>query len=176
MKEGPQVDPTNETVTPRAITVDPGDGQAVWFLDSRMTIKATAKSTRGAYGLIEVVVPPGFSPPLHVHHREDESFYVLHGHPTVRCGDETRTATAGSYVFLPRDVPHSFVVEGDTPVRMLNITAPGGGEGFFVEAGRPAEGDGLPPAAPIDVARLRRAGEMFGSEVIGPPLVPASDS
>jgi hypothetical protein len=47
-------------------------------------------------------------------------------------------------VFLPRDVPHSFVVEGDTPVRMLNITSPGGGEHFFADAGRPAESDGLP--------------------------------
>ncbi len=81
--------------------------------------------------------------------------------------------TAGSYVFLPRDVPHGFVVEGEAPVRMLNITTPGGGEGFFVAGGRPAEAAGLPPAAPVDVDRLRRAGEHFGSEVLGPPLRPA---
>ena len=113
------------------------------------------------------------SPPLHVHHREDEAFYVPDSRLTVRCGQETFAVTAGSYVFLPRDVPHGFVVEGAAPVRMLNITTPGGGEGCFVAGGRPAEAAGLPPAAPVDVDRLRRAGEHFGSEVLGPPLRPA---
>jgi hypothetical protein len=57
---------------------------------------------------------------------------------------------------------------------MLNNSAPGGGEGFFVEAGRPAEGEGLPPASPVDVARLQAAGERYGSEVVGPPLQPSA--
>jgi quercetin dioxygenase-like cupin family protein len=157
----------------RAVVVEPGGGTAIWFLASRMTIKATTDTTHGAYGLTEVTVPPGFSPPLHVHHREDESFYVLDGRLTLRCGDEAYSAAAGSYVLLPRDVPHSFVVEGDTPVRMLNLMTPGGGEGFFVEAGRPARDDGLPPAAPVDIPNLRRAGEMYGADVVGPPLTPA---
>jgi quercetin dioxygenase-like cupin family protein len=156
----------------QAVALDPGAGEAIWFLQSRMTIKATAESTKGAYGLLEVVIPPGYSPPLHVHHREDESFYVLEGRLTLRCGDVTYSAAASSYIFLPGDVPHGFVVEGDTPVRMLNLLSPGGGEGFFVEAGRPADGEGLPPADPIDIARLRRAGSMYGAEIVGPPLTP----
>jgi quercetin dioxygenase-like cupin family protein len=158
----------------KARVLGPGAGDAIWFLDGRMTMKATAATTNGGYGLIEVEVPAGFSPPLHVHHREDESFYVLDGELTVRCGDDTYRAPAGSYVYLPRDVPHSFVVESDRSVRMLNITVPGGGEGFFVEAGRPAERAGLPPAASVDVARLRQAGQLYGSEVIGPPLSPTA--
>jgi quercetin dioxygenase-like cupin family protein len=154
--------------------VDPGDGDALWFLATRMTLKASAATTGGLYGLLEVEVPAGFSPPRHIHHREDEAFYVLDGQVTFQCGDQRISATAGSYVFLPRHVPHSFVVEGEGPARMLNITTPGGGEGFFVEAGRPAEGPGLPPVGPPDVEALRAASDHFGSEIVGPPLAPAS--
>jgi quercetin dioxygenase-like cupin family protein len=163
---------TIDTPDASAIAIGPGEGEAVWFLRSRMLIKATAEMTNGAYGLIEVTIPPGFSPPQHIHHREDESFYVLDGGLTVQCGEQTISASAGSYVFLPRDVPHSFVVEGDTPVRMLNITSPGGGEHFFAAAGRPAESEGLPPLGPPDIDRLRAASQQYGSELVGPPLAP----
>jgi quercetin dioxygenase-like cupin family protein len=150
--------------------VRPGDGEAIWFLNGRMTVKMTGEQSQGAFGLTEAVVPPGFSPPVHVHQREDVSFYVVAGELSVRCGDETHRAPAGSLVFLPRGVPHGFVVSSDTPVRMLNLMTPGGGEGFFVAAGRRAEGDGLPTPAPVDVEQLRRAGEQYGALVVGPPL------
>jgi mannose-6-phosphate isomerase-like protein (cupin superfamily) len=155
-----------------AVVVGPGEGEAIWFLNSRMTVKATGETTRGAYGLIESVIPPGFSPPMHIHHRDDESYFVLDGRLTVRCGDDTYSATAGSYVFLPRDVPHTFVVEGDKPARWLTLTTPGGGEGFFVDASRPAESDGFPVPAPIDIELLRRVSTTYGNEIVGPPLSP----
>ena len=151
----------------------PGEGDAIWFLRNRMTIKATADTTGGAFGLLESYIAPGFSPPLHVHHREDEAFWVLEGELTMRCGDRTFRAVAGSFIFLPRDVPHTFVVEGDTPARMLTLLTPGGGEGVFVAGGRPAEGDGLPPAAPPDIERLKRVALQYGSEIVGPPMAPA---
>jgi len=157
----------------RAVVLQPGDGQAIWFLDGRLTIKASGESTGGGFSLTEVTIPPRFGPPMHVHHREDESFYILEGELTVKCGDETFSATAGTFVTLPRDVPHGFVVESNTPVRMLNLMTPGGGEGFFVEAGRPALADGLPPAGPPDIERLKRAGVKYKSDLVGPPLAPA---
>src|SRR6476469_4455945 len=98
--------------------LEPGEGPAIWFLRNRMSVKATAGSTGGAFGLVESLVAPGFSPPLHVHHREDETFYVLEGELTMKCGDRTFRAAAGAFVFLPREVPHTFVVEGDQPARM----------------------------------------------------------
>jgi mannose-6-phosphate isomerase-like protein (cupin superfamily) len=150
--------------------LDAGEGEAVWFLSNRVTVKATAASTGGAYGLIEALLPPGFSPPLHVHHREDESFWVLEGRFTVVCDGRTIAAGPGSYVFVPRDAPHTFVVEGDAPGRLLTLLTPGGSEAFFVAAGRPAAGDGLPPAGPIDLAALARVAPQFGLEIIGPPL------
>jgi len=154
----------------QACFLAPDEGRAVWFLRNHMTIKATAASTGGAFGLVESLIAPGFSPPLHVHHREDESFWVLEGEVSMRCGDRTFRASAGSFVFLPRDVPHTFVVEGDRPVRMLTLLTPGGGEGVFIDGGRPAEHDGLPPAVPPDIDALRRVSERYGAEIVGPPM------
>src|ERR671929_168065 len=79
---------------------------------------------------------------LHIHHREDEAFWLLEGRLTVRCGDSTFTAEPGSFTLLPRGVPHTFLVEGDTPARLLSICTPGGFERYFAAAGRPAEHDG----------------------------------
>jgi|SRR5262245_57504959 len=148
----------------------PGEGEAFWFLRNRMTIKATAQTTGGAFGLVESLIAPGFSPPLHVHHREDEAFWVLEGELSLRCGDRAFRAAAGSFVFLPRGVPHTFVVEGDAPARMLTLLVPGGGEGVFIEGGRPAEHDGLPPAQPPDIAALKAVSERYGAEIVGPPM------
>jgi mannose-6-phosphate isomerase-like protein (cupin superfamily) len=159
--------------TADACVFNSGEGQqTIWFLRNRMTIKATAASTNGAFGLVESLIAPGFSPPLHVHHREDESFWVLEGELTLRCGDRTFRAGPGAFVFLPRDVAHTFVVEGDQPARMLTLLTPGGGEGVFIDGGRPAEHDGLPPAAPPDIEKLKRVSLQYGAEIIGPPMTP----
>jgi quercetin dioxygenase-like cupin family protein len=156
-----------------AILRAPGEGEATWFLSNRMTIKATAEATGGAFGLVESLIAPGASPPLHVHHDEDESFYVLEGEITFRCGAQTYTGGPGTFVFLPRDVPHTFVVEGDAPARLLTLLTPGGSERFFVDGGRPPETEGLPPAGPPDIEKLRRVAANYGNEIVGPPMRPA---
>jgi len=152
--------------------VEPGEGQAIWFLRNRMVVKATAATTGGSFGLVESLIAPGFSPPLHVHHREDESFYVLEGDVTMQCGEQRFRASAGAFVFLPRGVPHTFVVEGDRPARMLTLLTPGGGEGVFIDGGRTPEHDGLPPAAPPNVAALKEVSARYGAEIVGPPIAP----
>lgn len=159
-----------KSATARAVVFGAGEGKAIWFLGNLMVLKATAESTNGAYGLLESWVPAGASPPLHIHHREDETFWVMEGSVTVRCGDETFQAGAGSYVFLPRGVPHTFRVSDEGPARMLTLLTPGGGEAFFVEGGRPAERPTLPPPAAPDLVRLEQVAHEFGSEFVGPPL------
>jgi len=157
-----------ETVAPFAWAQ--GEGPATWFLENRMTIKATGEATGGAFGLVESWIAPGASPPLHVHHREDEAWWVLEGVVRFRFGDAEMVVGPGGFVFGPRNVPHTFVVEGDTPARMLTLLTPGGGEQFFVEAGRSPEGPGLPPPGPVDVETLKRLAPRYGNEIIGPPL------
>jgi mannose-6-phosphate isomerase-like protein (cupin superfamily) len=153
-----------------AVVRRPGEGTQTWFLGYHMVVKATAETTNGAYGLVESLVPAGAAPPLHIHHREDEAFYVLEGTVTYRCRDDVFTVGAGSFVFLPRGVPHTF--RADTQVRMLTLLSPGGGEAFFVEGGRPAERPTLPPPGVPDLATLERVARQFGSEFVGPPLPP----
>ena len=152
------------------VALGPGEGSALWFLQNRMVLKATAESTGGAFALVESLIAPGAAPPMHVHYAEDEAFYVLEGELTFQCGDRTARATAGSFVFLPRGVPHGFVVESDTPVRMLTLLVPGGGERIFVEGGRPAEGPALPPTAPPDIPTLKRVAQKYGNDIVGPPM------
>ncbi len=149
------------------------EGTPLWFQGNRITIKATAAATGDAFGLIESMLAPGYSPPLHVHEREDETFYVLEGEVTIRCGDRTFRATPGACAFLPRGIPHTFVVEGDRPARMLGLMTPGGGEAFFADGGRPAGADGFPPPAPPDLEHLQRVARRFATQIVGPPLNPS---
>ncbi|WP_219413882.1 quercetin 2,3-dioxygenase [Pseudonocardia nigra] len=147
-----------------------GAGEAWWFLDTRMTVKAAGEATGGAYSLIEFAAPTGFGPPRHVHHAEDEGFYVLDGRLRVECGDDAWEVGPGGFVLLPRAVPHAFVVSSPEPVRALQLTSPGGFEGFVAEVGAPAAGPGLPVPAPPDVPRLAAAAARFGTDIVGPPL------
>jgi quercetin dioxygenase-like cupin family protein len=151
-----------------------GEGEATWFLRNRMTVKAFGEQTGGAFGLVESRIAAGASPPLHVHRREDESFFVIDGEVRFRCGEREVLAGPGSFVFLPRDLPHTFVVEGGREAHVLTWMTPGGGERFFLEGGRAPEGPGLPPPGPPDVAAMGRAAERYGSEIIGPPLSPVT--
>jgi quercetin dioxygenase-like cupin family protein len=162
---------TSDPPAPYAALAD--EGEATWFLSNRMTIKASAETTGGAYGLLESKVRAGFSPPLHVHHRDDEAFYLLEGTVRFHSAGQDIVAGPGSFVFLPRGVPHTFVVEGDDDARMLTLLSPGGGERFFTDAGRDPEGPGLPPPGPPDIARLKEVAPLYGNEIVGPPLTPA---
>ena len=151
-----------------------GEGETTWFQPNRMTVKASGGQTGGAFGLVEAHIRAGSSPPLHVHHSEDESFWVLAGNIRFRVGDEDIEAGPGSFVFLPRDVPHTFIVEGNEDAHMLTLLTPGGGEQFFVDAGRAPEGPGLPPPGPPDIPKLKEVAARYGNEIVGPPLTPVA--
>jgi mannose-6-phosphate isomerase-like protein (cupin superfamily) len=147
-----------------------GEGEAIWYVNNRATIKATAAQTGGVFGLVEMLVAPNHPIPLHIHHAEDEAFWVLEGELTVQAGSTMYTAGPGSFVFGPKGIPHTFRVDSSTPARLLVLMVPGGGEAFFIEAGRPAEGDGLPQPQPPDLVQLQKMMEKYHQEVVGPPL------
>ena len=72
------------------------EGPTVEILGGRLTFKVLSEETGGAYAIIDQVVPPGVGPPLHVHHRETEIFYVSTGTFEVQCGTEKHILGAGS--------------------------------------------------------------------------------
>ena len=149
------------------------DGDAFWFLDTRMTIKAGGEQTGGSFTLLEFAAPTGFAPPLHVHHQEDESFYLLDGELEVHCGEQSWTAGPYSFVFLPRGIPHSFVVSHG-PVRALQITTPAGFENFVEALGRRPQHAGLPEPLTPDFPRIAEVSARYGREIVGPPPSAAS--
>ena len=94
--------------------------------------------------------------------------YVLEGEVLFKCGDELFQAGLGSFVFLPRDIPHSYKNVGETVARELILTVPAGIEGYFTEGGTPALDDGIRPQPP----NLQKLGELAARhqmEVLGPP-------
>jgi quercetin dioxygenase-like cupin family protein len=157
------------TTDPTGYALPEGAGDSMWFLDTRMTVKAGAAQTNGALTVLEWAAPLGFGPPRHVHHQGDEVFYLLDGEITAECGARGWVTGPGSFVFLPRGVPHAFVVSAG-PVRGLQITSPAGFEDYLHELGRPAEHPGLPDPSQPDVARLVEAADRYGYEISGPPL------
>ncbi len=155
----------------KPFVLGPDDGEATWFLGMRMTVKATAQTTGGAFGLIEVRLATGFSPPLHIHHRGDSAFWILEGTLTVVCDGRTSRVGPGSFVYLPRGRPHTFRVD-EGPARILELVQPGGHERFYVEGGRPALDDSIPEFDPRDLERARALYPKYGLEDAGPPLPP----
>ena len=155
-------------------TTVPVDERLRWFVGSLNRVVANAADTNGAFGLMEQWAARGFSPPLHVHHREDSALQVLEGDLTVRRGDEEVVVGSGGFVFLPRDVPHSFLVTSDG-AHFLELVSPGGFEAFHVDASDPAASAVLPVPAPPDVPRLVAAIGSYGGEILGPPMVLPGD-
>lgn len=145
------------------------EAKAIWFLGTLATIKASADTTGGALTVVEFTHAPGFATPRHVHHEADEAFYILEGAMRGYCGDQPWRATAGSFVWLPRDVPHGYAVDGDEPLRSLAIVMPGGFDRFVLEAGEPAQARTLPPPAAPDVEKLDAAAAKVGITHLGPP-------
>ena len=112
------------------------EGPAVWFLNTLTVVKASAKQTGNAFSLIEMLAPVGPASPYHVHRAEDETFYVLEGQLEIISGERRVTGGPGSYMFLPRNIPHGIRVVGTSPARFLVLTTPGGFEGFVMEMGQ----------------------------------------
>ncbi len=112
-----------------------------------------SKVTGGFFSLMEGVFDPGAEVPLHIHHREDETFHVLEGTLRVRCGERTEEIGVGGTAFLPRNIPHQVGNSGKIPVRVMILITPGGFEGFFEELGRLARAGALDPAKFASIAQ-----------------------
>jgi mannose-6-phosphate isomerase-like protein (cupin superfamily) len=148
-----------------------GEGDARWWLGSLAVIKATGQQTSGRYTLVEVLDREGTDGPLHVHHREDEGFWILEGELTFQIGEQQLQAGPGSFVFGPRGVPHSYRVDRG-PARILYILSPAGFESFIYASSEPAQSLTLPPVslgAPDEgeLERLALLAEEHGAELLG---------
>ena len=160
-----------ETVTAqKAYRLVSGEGLAdVWWMTGRLTIKASGAETGDAFAQFLTDDPLGTAPPLHVHHSEDEAFYVLDGEVTVLVGDERIDLRTGDYGFAPRGIRHTWIVRSER-ARMLVTLSPAGLEEAFVSLGVPVTG-AEPPAATVlpEPHELIRLFAGYGVEILGPP-------
>ena len=159
---------TSRAQTLQPIAVGNDEGEARWWLGMLAVIKATAADTGGQMAIVEVTTPPGFAAPLHVHHREDEAFWLLEGDATFEVGDTAIEAHAGDYLFGPRGIPHRFTA-GGAGSRMLFILTPGGFEELVIAMSEPAASRTLPPPSDEEPDRERIAAiaRAYGNELLG---------
>lgn len=164
--------PAKPVVNP--IALKQGEGEALWFNGALAIVKASSETTAGRVTVIEHLAPEGSGPPVHVHHREDEWFYVIEGALTFWVGGRIIKATTGSFVYGPRDVPHTFIVTSPQ-ARSLVVTEPAGFEKFMRALGEPAAAHAIPPAnVPLPSRdRIMAAAAEFGLEILGPPGIPS---
>ena len=153
----------------RTFAVGSDEGEARWWFGGLATIKATKEQTGGQYTLVEVLNAEGEGP-LHVHHREDEGFWILEGRLSFEVGEEKIKAGPGSFVFGPKDVPHRYTVESG-PARLLYILSPAGFEEFVYATSVPAEERALPPApegppSEAEMEHLRALARQYGGELL----------
>jgi quercetin dioxygenase-like cupin family protein len=138
------------STTPTAPILGPGEGEPMSWFAATLYLKAATADI----GVVEVEITPGNEPPMHVHSREDEWFYVLDGEATFHIGESSHTAPTGSFVSLPRAIPHTFTVLSDS-ARFLMLNAPGGFERMF-------------ELAPSTIDEAMAAFERYGVQAVGP--------
>jgi quercetin dioxygenase-like cupin family protein len=163
-----QQSPQAPALEPLAVRKD--EGEARWWFGALAEIKATSADTGGQMTIVEVTEHPGAEAPLHVHRRDDEGFWVLEGDVTFEVGDTTIEASAGDYVFGPRDIPHRFRV-GDRGCRMLFILVPGGIEDVIRATSQTAPSRTLPPPpaaepTPEEIEGLKAIVKEHGYELL----------
>jgi quercetin dioxygenase-like cupin family protein len=150
--EDPMKQEMMEEKTLKPAAVRHGEGEARWWFGALAEIKATAADTGGQMTIVEVTEHPGAEAPLHVHRRDDEGFWILEGDVTFEVGDTTIEASAGDYVFGPRNIPHRFTV-GDAGCRMLFILVSGGIEDVIRATSERASSHTLPPPSEVEPTR-----------------------
>lgn len=155
----------------RQITSEAATSRAWWFLGTLAVLRNPIGAPR-APAVIELTIPPGGSPPLHVHQTLDDSFMLLEGEIVIRCGEQTLVAGPGTYVVLPSGVEHTFRVTSRAPARMLLVHADDSFLRFIETVGSPTNEHRLPPPGEfdLDIDALMRASADHGAPMIGPSL------
>jgi quercetin dioxygenase-like cupin family protein len=129
-----------------------------------LVIRLISADCDGDLGVVEMLMEAGtLGPPLHLHPTHGEGFYVLDGQLTVQVGEDIVIGGPGSWMFAPRNAPHTLANHSDDVARVLCVFAPGGFERRFERM--LAQETGGP--APTELAEAERA-----TQLLGPPMTP----
>jgi quercetin dioxygenase-like cupin family protein len=129
-----------------------------------LIFKVTGEDTGGAFDYFIVQVAPHGGPPLHVHHKQEETIHVLKGRYKVRIGDDLFLLEEGGFAYLPSKVPHAFLNLTDVGGEIIVVYTPGGGHTFYEELGPVSRGG---HASREEIAAVFTKYDMT---LLGPPL------
>ncbi len=151
------------TVNRNPILSSPSLSNSYWYIGHLLSVLITSKDTSGEFSLIHGFEIQGLEPPPHTHTREDESFYLLSGEIEYHVADSVFTAKKGDWVFLPKNVQHSFKVKTELAEVLIHLS-PGGFEEYFIEMSEPAKEMSNPPRpqGPPDVQRIVEIASKYG--------------
>jgi mannose-6-phosphate isomerase-like protein (cupin superfamily) len=144
----------------KALIIPPGAGPQHFVLGDILTVKIHGRETGGVYSQLETTCGPHVGPPLHIHHREDETFFVIEGEFEFVCAGERTTGGPGTIVRLPRGVPHRFKNLGKNIGRLLITLTPAGAEDFFAAVGA------LSPERQTDFPHIAELAARAGIEFV----------
>jgi mannose-6-phosphate isomerase-like protein (cupin superfamily) len=144
-----------------AFVLAPGEGRSIDLGAFGMTVKASRDETDGVFSLLEAEEPPGFGPPLHIHHDAAEAFYVLEGEYVMFLDDRAVSCPAGSFIFIPAGMRHGFRV-GEASSRKLNFYFPAAMIGYFDDLSAAIRAGEVEESLLDDVAR------RHSMEIVGP--------
>ncbi|MCB9282680.1 MAG: cupin domain-containing protein [Lewinellaceae bacterium] len=145
-----------------------------WFLETHVKIRNSGDQNADQISVLEHQAYHGDSPPLHIHHTEDEVFLVLEGEFRFVIGSNEHRLRAGDTILAPKGIPHAYRVESINGGKWITITTGHDFENFVKAISRPAEGDVLPErlGPPTEAFKLELAAKSaeYNIEIVGPPL------
>jgi quercetin dioxygenase-like cupin family protein len=137
--------------------------ELVPFLAGTAEIRVSRFDGGNDLSVIEIEMPAGSMPPVHVHD-EDETVCVVEGRMTFYVGGDLLDVRAGDSFVAPKGVPHTYRVESDGGARWLSVTKTGRFEAFVRAVGH------LPAGLSVRTAiAFTAAAAENGIEIVGPP-------
>jgi len=155
------MDPAGQRRVDGAFVLRPGEGRDIDLGGFSMVVKASGDETTGAFCLLQADEPPGFGPPLHIHHDAAEAFFVVSGEYRIFVGDDDWICPAGSFIYIPAGVPHGFQV-GSGQSSKLDFYTPAAMVGYFDDLSAAISTD------TADDATLGAIAARYSMEVVGP--------
>jgi len=155
-------DGTRMSIMSEAFILGPDEGRRLDMGNFEALVLATAAQTSSEFTLLQVQgEPPDFQPPLHLHRDTAEAFYVLEGEYLMYVQDRQQLCPPGTFVYVPRDTPHTFKVVSAIPGKKLVLFSPAAMLAYFEElAAAEAAGNATPEV--LNAIGARNNVEMLG--------------
>lgn len=145
-----------------------------WFLNTLVKVRISGDKSADQISVLEHQAYYGDSPPLHIHHSEDEVFVVLEGEFRLVIDGKEHFLKQGETILAPKGIPHAYRVESKEGGRWLTITTRHDFENFVRVTSRQAQSNSLPeqqgPPSEEAKAELARISLEYNIEIVGPPL------